>query len=65
MYELEMRDWVRPTRWGNDGKPNMWEVNPAVHDGRFRSVAAKAGARRSEMREMVGPAGGAERRFAA
>jgi hypothetical protein len=65
MYELEMRDWVRPTRWGSDGKPNMWEVNPAVHDGRFLSVAAKAGARRSEMREIVGATGGAERRMAA
>jgi hypothetical protein len=65
MYELEMRDWVRPTRWGGDGKPNMREVNPAVHDGRFRSIAAKARARRLEMRGMVDPAVGAERRNAA
>ncbi len=50
MAELNSWNWVRP-----DGVPSgrcsRWEVNPAVHDGRFAEIAAEERARREEMRD--------------
>jgi hypothetical protein len=64
MYHLEILGWVRPIGPGRQGKPNKWEVNPAVHGQRFAAVAVAERTRRSEVRELIAQAG-AERREAA
>jgi hypothetical protein len=49
MAELDSWNWVRP--YGvPSGRCSRWEVNPAVHDGRFAKIAAEERARREEMR---------------
>jgi hypothetical protein len=61
MHALEMLNWVRPIGPGRQGKPNKWEVNPAVHDGRFATFAAAEHVRRSGVREMIAQAGAEHR----
>jgi hypothetical protein len=49
MRVLEMFDWVKPAGWRN-GQATHWQINPAVHDGRFSIMADKERARRTSVR---------------
>jgi Protein of unknown function (DUF3987)/Bifunctional DNA primase/polymerase, N-terminal len=62
MRDLEAMGWVRVTVYR--GEPSEWEVNPAVHDGRFAEVAAFEKKRRAETRAQIAQTA-AERRDAA
>jgi hypothetical protein len=52
MKLLEHHEWVMPAKRKGD-TVTWWEVNPAVHDGRFESVTAMERARRRAAREGI------------
>jgi hypothetical protein len=53
MHTLEVRDWVKPTRWQGGCTPTAWAVNPCCHDGRFRLTTADEKARRATVRAKI------------
>jgi hypothetical protein len=61
MATLETHGWVNPTAFKRDGNPTAWNVNPAVHDGRFADVKAREEARRAAVREAIARDGASRR----
>jgi hypothetical protein len=53
MRVLEMHDWVKPVHLDRHGVEDRWNVNPAVHDGRFADIAAKERLRREAVQERI------------
>jgi hypothetical protein len=49
MTTLTMQDWVKPT---NETR-GEWRVNPAVHDGRFRTVKESEARRRAAVKAEI------------
>jgi len=52
MRHMEALDWVRRTK-DRAGEATAWEVNPAVHDGRFKEIAAAERTRRADVQEKI------------
>jgi len=50
---LGLRGWVSKAKRWNDKIPTEWEVNPAVHDGRFAQIAETERVRRAGARENI------------
>jgi hypothetical protein len=53
MCDLELLDWVRPTKYDGKQVPTAWAINPMVHDGRFAAVAEAQRTRRTEFVERI------------
>jgi hypothetical protein len=53
MAFLETHSWVRAVWTKKDGTPTTWEVNPEVHDGRFKEIADRERSRRETERSRI------------